>query len=96
MQRHPELFAGHWQEKWLAPELVAAVEQGTASALDALLTRHAEGVFSFPLFTHAFCDELLQEVEHYADSGLPIRRPNSMNNYGSVWPLSLCPFVHLW
>jgi hypothetical protein len=87
MRMHPELFAGQWQERWLAPALVAAVKDGSAAALDALLTRHAEGVYSFPMFTDAFCDELLQEVEHYADSGLPIRRPNSMNNYGSV----LCP-----
>jgi hypothetical protein len=36
------------------------------------------------MFSGAYCDMLLDEVEHYADSGLPVRRPNSMNNYGLI------------
>jgi hypothetical protein len=41
-------------------------------------------VYSFPLFTAEFCTMFLEEVEHYQASGLPIQRPNSMNNYGIV------------
>lgn len=50
------------------------------------------GVYSFPLFTEDFCDRLLEEIFHFYESGLPARRPNSMNNYGAwvefrmTWP----------
>ncbi|KAH8070366.1 procollagen-lysine 5-dioxygenase [Aureococcus anophagefferens] len=36
------------------------------------------------MFSDAFCRDFLQEVDGYMDSGLPIRRPNSMNNYGLI------------
>ena len=41
-------------------------------------------MYSFPLFTETFADVLLGEVAHYQASGLPVRRPNSMNNYGLI------------
>ena len=31
-----------------------------------------------------FCDKFLAEIDNYFASGLPIRRPNSMNNYGLI------------
>lgn len=44
----------------------------------------AEGVYSFPMFTADLCAKFVEEVENYQDSGLPVRRPNSMNNYGLI------------
>jgi hypothetical protein len=41
-------------------------------------------VFSFPLFTASFCVALMEELEAFEKSGLPARRPNSMNNYGTI------------
>jgi hypothetical protein len=32
----------------------------------------------------AFCERFLEETDNYLASGLPIRRPNSMNNYGLI------------
>jgi len=42
------------------------------------------GIYSFNIFNEKFCRELLEEVEHFEQSGLPIMRPNSMNNYGVI------------
>ena len=38
--------------------------------------------YSFRVFKNSFCDELLQELDNFFDSGLPRSRPNSMNNFG--------------
>lgn len=32
-----------------------------------------------------FCSKLIQEVENFEKSGLPVSRPNSMNNYGGTF-----------
>ena len=37
-----------------------------------------------PLFTASFCVALMEELEAFEKSGLPARRPNSMNNYGTI------------
>ena len=42
------------------------------------------GVYTFPLFSDEYCAALIAEVEHFQRSGLPVRRPNSMNNYGLI------------
>lgn len=42
----------------------------------------ATEVYSFPLFTDQFCDELTAELDHIEASPVPKGRPNSMNNYG--------------
>ena len=41
-------------------------------------------VYSFPMFSHSFCETLLGEAEHYEGSGMRIQRLNSMNNYGLI------------
>ena len=46
MRLHPEVFAGGWDEAWLAPELLSAVKDGSPAARDALLTRHADGALA--------------------------------------------------
>eukprot|EP00746_Dinoflagellata_sp_MGD_P080477 gnl/MRDRNA2_/MRDRNA2_32124_c0_seq1.p1 gnl/MRDRNA2_/MRDRNA2_32124_c0~~gnl/MRDRNA2_/MRDRNA2_32124_c0_seq1.p1 ORF type:complete len:245 (-),score=31.69 gnl/MRDRNA2_/MRDRNA2_32124_c0_seq1:123-857(-) len=51
-------------------------------------------VFSFPFMTSAFCDLFVQEVLNFYSTGLPARRPNSMNNYGVILSdIGLEPFV---
>jgi hypothetical protein len=50
----------------------------------AVITEVHPGVYSFPLFTPEFCNLYLDELDNYYASGLPIRRPNSMNNYGII------------
>jgi hypothetical protein len=53
-------------------------------AAKALCEEVAPGVYTFPLFSEEYCDALMAEVEHFQRSGLPVRRPNSMNNYGVI------------
>jgi hypothetical protein len=50
----------------------------------------ASGVFAFDMLSEGFCTELLSELARYEASGLPVARPNSMNNYGVV--LNACGF----
>lgn len=84
---------------WLAPsfpELLEALRtlsnpntpaaQQTVAELRfrTLVTESSPGIFTFDLFSLSFCDTLLQELDNYDASGLPQRRPNTMNNYGLV------------
>ena len=52
--------------------------------LRELLREEAPGVYSFPLFTDTFCRLLIEELDAIAGSGVPVQRPNSMNNYGVI------------
>jgi len=84
---HPPLFQNpvSWKEEWLEPAFWKAYRDGSEGAWRGLLTEELEGeVFSFPIFTQAFCDILLQEIFNFYASGLEARRPNSMNNYGII------------
>jgi hypothetical protein len=50
-----------------------------------LLSQPAPEVYSFPVFSELFCRQFLAETEHYQDhSGLPVSRPNTMNNFGLI------------
>merc|ERR1711865_491237 len=40
--------------------------------------------YSFPVLSLSFCEYLMEEIRHFYESGLPARRPNSMNNYGII------------
>jgi hypothetical protein len=80
-----------WRESWFHPELRAAfgggVESGGELSVDAakaLCREEAPGVFSFPLFSTEYAELLVAEIERFETSGLPVRRPNSMNRYGVV------------
>jgi len=63
---------------------VPAIDAGTPEALRALMREEAWEVYSFPVFTLAFCDTYIEELYSFYASGLPARRPNSMNNYGVI------------
>ena len=38
-----------------------------------------DDIFTFPLFDENLCDILVEELNHFKDSGLAHSRPNSMN-----------------
>jgi hypothetical protein len=42
----------------------------------------APNVYSFPVFTGAFCRHLMEELEHFEQSEVPKGRPNTMNKGG--------------
>ena len=87
--KHPELFLP-WQSDVFDArflELQKEISDGASAKtlLDkGLLQKEVDGVFSFPMFQLDFCDKFLEEVDNYFASGLPVRRPNSMNNYGLI------------
>ena len=52
----------------------------SADTLRSLIEEVSPGIYAFDLLSTSFCDRLLDELDHYEASGLPIARPNSMNN----------------
>ena len=46
--------------------------------------RISDNIFTFPLFDEKLCDMLVEELNHFKDSGLAHSRPNSMNRYGCL------------
>jgi ubiquitin-protein ligase len=86
---HPVLFQTPFpreqQQRWLAPSLLTALEDGSVNAIRALLREDVPGrAFSFPLFTPDFCSLLLDELAGFESTQLKKFRPNSMNNYGVI------------
>ena len=82
---HPELFAPSFRYEWLAESFAAALEDGSEGAIRSILREEVPGrVFSFDMLRLEFCEMLLEEILHYESSGLPVTRPNSMNNYGVI------------
>jgi len=83
---HSDLYS--FSTSFLCPMLREAVENGCGKK-DILEAIHATvesevGVYSMPVFTDDFCQRLCEELEHLEGCGLPLVRPNSMNNYGLV------------
>jgi len=79
----------------LGLEFEVARAAGTEDAWRRLLLEHLDGeVFSFPVFSKALCRLLLEELMGFYASGLPAKRPNSMNNYGIILSdIGLEPFA---
>ena len=42
----------------------------------------AKNVYAFQVFTPEFCEEFIEEINHFENTELPKGRPNTMNNYG--------------
>lgn len=85
--KHPQLFIHPIaiKEEWFHPDFWAAHMSGTSESWRAILKEHLPGeVFSFKMFSDGFLDILVEEIFSFYDSGLPARRPNSMNNYGII------------
>jgi len=91
LRLHECLFQ-QWKQEWFTPSfqklhenIIHNTEFNLESAIrNGWLIEESPGVYSFELMTDSFCDMLIEEYEHYRSSGLPIRRPNSMNNYGLI------------
>ena len=87
-RRFPELFAAFekgFDPSWFAPDFLALIFENKAAFTEILPNE----LYSFPLFTPAFCDHMLDETEalnEYAAQhpNVGLTRPNSMNNYGVV------------
>ena len=80
--RHPWLFdAEAFTKERMRPEYWHALEN---NAWSSMVTTEAPEVYSVPLFTSELCRALVEELDHFHATGLPARRPNSMNNYGIV------------
>jgi len=74
---HPRLWT--LSEEFLHEDFVRMVRG--EGPLPAELVRD---VYALPVFTPRFCEELCEELLHFASSGLPMGRPNSMNNEGML------------
>ena len=90
LRKHPNLFNAKlgWH-RWVHPPLLEAISDfqatGNATALRGLLQEEIPGaVYSFQLVSDEFAKMFLEELDGYYASGLPIDRPNSMNNYGII------------
>lgn len=76
------------QEAYLAPEFKQIVDycRDDSASEDGLLalmqTEAAQRVYRFPVFKKSFCEELIEELEHFEVSSAPKGRPNTMNHYG--------------
>ncbi|XP_005989018.1 2-oxoglutarate and iron-dependent oxygenase domain-containing protein 2 isoform X2 [Latimeria chalumnae] len=83
---HPHVYM--LQESFLAPKFVEVVNycQSEDADLKGLLDRidslPAKKVYSFPVFTKEFCQDLVEELENFEQSKMPRSRPNTMNNFG--------------
>ncbi|XP_061586483.1 2-oxoglutarate and iron-dependent oxygenase domain-containing protein 2 [Cololabis saira] len=83
---HPHIY--RLQESYLTPRFRQIVEycrrsDATEEGVSELLEEEAAlRVYRLPVFEKSFCDELVEELEHFEQSPAPKGRPNTMNNYG--------------
>ncbi|XP_051278045.1 2-oxoglutarate and iron-dependent oxygenase domain-containing protein 2 isoform X2 [Dicentrarchus labrax] len=83
---HPHVY--RLQESYLAPKFKQIVEYcrspgASEEGLSDLLEEEAAArVYRFPVFEKSFCEELVEELEHFEQSSAPKGRPNTMNHYG--------------
>eukprot|EP00930_Biecheleria_cincta_P034785 TRINITY_DN23992_c0_g2_i1.p1 TRINITY_DN23992_c0_g2~~TRINITY_DN23992_c0_g2_i1.p1 ORF type:complete len:386 (+),score=62.17 TRINITY_DN23992_c0_g2_i1:62-1159(+) len=91
LRRHEELFQAQIPLSWIAPELQEIITslknapEGTdPKSVSSQLRQEAFEVFSFPCFTKEFITLFIEEINNFYASGIPARRPNSMNNYGVI------------
>jgi len=84
LPKHLDLFDMDSIHSKLDKNFLAAIQDGSEAALRSLLKEEAPRIYSFNLFSPELCQKLIEECEHYEKSGLPVTRPNSMNNYGLI------------
>lgn len=82
---HPHVY--HLQESYLSPKFKQIVEyclsgDTTKERLFDLLEEEAVRVYRFPVFERSFCEQLVEELQHFELSSAPKGRPNTMNHYG--------------
>eukprot|EP01114_Cavostelium_apophysatum_P014932 TRINITY_DN3981_c0_g1_i1.p1 TRINITY_DN3981_c0_g1~~TRINITY_DN3981_c0_g1_i1.p1 ORF type:complete len:332 (+),score=65.84 TRINITY_DN3981_c0_g1_i1:115-1110(+) len=85
-RKHPYLFKlKENEEKQLAESFRKAANAGNKEELIKVLKKETQtGIYTFDLFTLQFCKDLIEEIENFQGSGLPVLRPNTMNRYGLV------------
>ncbi|KAG7222159.1 hypothetical protein INR49_016731 [Caranx melampygus] len=82
---HPHVY--HLQESYFTPKFKQIVEYCRSSdaseqGLLDWLEEAAPRVYRFSVFEKSFCEELVEELEHFEKSSAPKGRPNTMNHYG--------------
>lgn len=93
-RKHDQLYAfdSAFEERYLTEELrnaTAAARSGAGEdAVRGLFSEVAPGTpgiwASEKLFTDAFLEDMLEELDHIGKLGIPMRRPNGMNRYGAI------------
>jgi len=96
-RRHPELFQDTFQKEWLHDDFLQisrAFEEGASEDQDPdtihpdLLNKEMDGVYSLNVFNADFIRMFNNELRNFYRVSeaykIPVRRPNSMNNYGVV------------
>eukprot|EP00039_Didymoeca_costata_P012282 m.176133 g.176133 ORF g.176133 m.176133 type:complete len:451 (+) comp15438_c0_seq5:267-1619(+) len=82
----PALYHQEWPREWFHREMQNVME--SEKDFQSIIHTESEGVYSFPLFSDEFCKVFLSEVDNFyqkaEEHNLPIKRPNSMNNYGVI------------
>jgi len=82
-RKHPQLW--NLTEDKFDPSFLEAVKSNSNEQMMKILHKETETeIYTFEMFTEKFCDDLIEEVEHFESTGLPNVPPNSMNNYGVV------------
>ncbi|ELR12605.1 ankyrin repeat-containing protein [Acanthamoeba castellanii str. Neff] len=79
---HSDVYTLH--ESMFEDSFLRAINDGSEAALRSLLEEVHPGIYSFPMLKLSFCDRLLEELDHLEQSGLSLKRPNSMNAYGVI------------
>jgi hypothetical protein len=83
-----DVMDGLLLHEWLSEPLRALLGRAHNKICEAdwrsLVQEVSPGIFTFDLFTPAFCDLLVHEVDCFESTKLPRRRPNTMNTLGLV------------
>ncbi|KAJ9451439.1 hypothetical protein DIPPA_52099 [Diplonema papillatum] len=84
-QYHKSLYTAEGIETYVSPGVKAAVSSGDETAILSHVSHTAASeVYAIELFTPDFRRDFLEELTHWNNSGIPIRRPNGMNRYGMI------------
>jgi len=94
--RHPHIYklTDETEKSTFVPgfiDIVNALAKGetrTKEQMAPVVVQILDGVYTINMFQPLFCQQLLEEMEHFEQEakrlGLIVRRPNSMNNYGVI------------
>ena len=65
LRRDPRLFTSLLRDEWITSEARAVAAAAWEGYLHDAVVRESAGVYSFELFSKAFCEAFLQEVDNY-------------------------------
>eukprot|EP01129_Flabellula_baltica_P005512 TRINITY_DN2003_c0_g1_i2.p1 TRINITY_DN2003_c0_g1~~TRINITY_DN2003_c0_g1_i2.p1 ORF type:complete len:301 (+),score=64.19 TRINITY_DN2003_c0_g1_i2:207-1109(+) len=87
VKRHPWLYS--LNDGFFTEEFLNAMNEYKASedpqSINSFVNELSDTrLYSGYVFSQKFCDDFMEEVFGIVESGLPLLRPNSMNNYGVV------------